>query len=293
LNSSVGVELLNQTKLPEQPPQNFLGEMEDIPEAVRETSQSEATSTAKVKPSLLVGGFVGLGMLTMLILLTGAFWVRSLSQSQVNASATSETAKAATNNQTTPNQATEDADTLLGDFKYAQAPQSELVSITADGYFRLRQAAAQKFLEMQAAARADGVNLVVISAFRTIQAQQNLFFKIKEQRGQVTSKRAEVSAPPGYSEHHTGYAVDIGDGNVPATNLNPNFEKTAAFHWLEKNAPFYSFELSFPPDNPQGINYEPWHWRFVGDQNSLETFYKAKVESQNQVKSNPKSQILK
>jgi D-alanyl-D-alanine carboxypeptidase len=44
---------------------------------------------------------------------------------------------------------------------------------------------------------------------------------------------------------------------------------------LQNNAAQYSFELSFPENNPQGINYEPWHWRFVGDSHSLETFYKA------------------
>ena len=55
-----------------------------------------------------------------------------------------------------------------------------------------------------------------------------------------------------------------------------DFEKTAAFSWLKNNAAKYSFELSFPPDNHQGISYEPWHWRYVGDQESLETFYKAR-----------------
>jgi D-alanyl-D-alanine carboxypeptidase len=44
---------------------------------------------------------------------------------------------------------------------------------------------------------------------------------------------------------------------------------------LQNNAAQYSFELSFPENNPQGISYEPWHWRFVGDSHSLETFYKA------------------
>ena len=59
-------------------------------------------------------------------------------------------------------------------------------------------------------------------------------------------------------------------------DVEPGFENTAAFHWLEANAARYSFELSFPRDNPQGISYEPWHWRFVGDRESLETFYKAR-----------------
>ncbi|MCY7275262.1 MAG: D-alanyl-D-alanine carboxypeptidase family protein, partial [Phormidesmis sp. CAN_BIN44] len=70
--------------------------------------------------------------------------------------------------------------------------------------------------------------------------------------------------------------IDIGDGNVPATNLSPSFDQTAAFNWLKQNAVRFNFEISFPKNNPQGVSYEPWHWRFVGDRQSLETFYKAR-----------------
>jgi D-alanyl-D-alanine carboxypeptidase len=140
---------------------------------------------------------------------------------------------------------------------------------------RLRKAAAKAFIEMQSDARRSGVILMPISAFRSKATQEKLFFEVKKQRNQQTRKRAEVSAPPGYSEHHTGYAIDIGDGRAPATNLSSSFANTAAFRWLQNNAAQYSFELSFPENNPQGINYEPWHWRFVGDSHSLETFYKA------------------
>jgi D-alanyl-D-alanine carboxypeptidase len=90
------------------------------------------------------------------------------------------------------------------------------------------------------------------------------------------AQRAEVSAPSGYSEHHTGYAVDIGDGKAPALNLKIDFENTAAFKWLKANAARFSFEMSFPRNNAQGLSYEPWHWRYVGDRDSLETFYKAR-----------------
>ncbi|BFM38482.1 M15 family metallopeptidase [Synechocystis sp. LKSZ1] len=170
----------------------------------------------------------------------------------------------------------EKIDNILGHLPYAEAPAQELKVIRADGQLRLRRTAAVQFLSMQAAARASGVNLVPLSAFRSIEEQNRLFFTVKQQRNQATRKRAEVSAPPGYSEHHTGYALDIGDGNVPATNLLVTFEKTPAFRWLQANAARYSFELSFAPNNPQGVSYEPWHWRYVGDRQSLETFYKAR-----------------
>jgi D-alanyl-D-alanine carboxypeptidase len=73
--------------------------------------------------------------------------------------------------------------------------------------------------------------------------------------------------------------VDIGDANVPAVNLSQSFEQTAAYRWLEANAARYSFEISFSKDNKQGVSYEPWHWRYVGDSDSLKTFYKARPKS--------------
>jgi zinc D-Ala-D-Ala carboxypeptidase len=166
------------------------------------------------------------------------------------------------------------ADTLLHHFRYAEAPASQLASI--GGGLRLRRPAAQKFQLMLGAAQAAGVNINTISAFRSVSEQQRLFFDVKAERAQAASKRAEVSAPPNYSEHHTGYAVDLGDNATPAANLNESFDQTAAFKWLAANAARYSFELSFRQNNTQGVSYEPWHWRYVGDSDSLETFYKAK-----------------
>ena len=165
---------------------------------------------------------------------------------------------------------------LLGHLPYNVAAESELAPVTADNSLKMRPAAARKFLEMQAAAKADGVNLTLLPAFRDVKTQEQLFFGVKEQRVQNATTRAEVSAPPGYSEHHTGYAVDLGDGQAPATNLELDFAQTPAFRWLQQNALKYSFEMSFPPDNIQGVSYEPWHWRFVGDRDSLETFYKVR-----------------
>ncbi|WP_416289932.1 D-alanyl-D-alanine carboxypeptidase family protein [Nostoc sp. UHCC 0251] len=140
----------------------------------------------------------------------------------------------------------------------------------------MRKSAAQKFEEMVATARSAGVILVPISGFRSVKDQEPLFFGVGAQRNQTPIERAALSAPPGHSEHHTGYAVDIGDGAVPATNLQTNFENTKAYRWLQANAARFSFEMSFPKNNVQGVSYEPWHWRFVGDRNSLEIFYKAK-----------------
>jgi D-alanyl-D-alanine carboxypeptidase len=165
---------------------------------------------------------------------------------------------------------------LLGHLAYEEVATDQLVSLRSHAHILLRPTAAEKFEAMVSAAAQQGIYLVPISGFRTEADQQYLFFEIKAERGQDPMTRAEVSAPPGYSEHHTGYAIDIGDADVPDADLTVAFEDTAAFTWLADNAPRYNFELSFPEDNDQGVQYEPWHWRFVGDPESLETFYQAR-----------------
>ncbi|MGK7878146.1 MAG: D-alanyl-D-alanine carboxypeptidase family protein [Xenococcaceae cyanobacterium] len=245
--------------------------MDDIPEVLRD--KPDTGQPLRDRPGLILGGLLGLGVIAVL---TGAFFSHLTPQSQVASSPTVTSPEPTPSVEFSPKPTPQEADNLLGHLPYEEAPESDLKAVTIDSRIHLRMAAADKFLEMQAAARANGIILTPISGFRSVSEQDYLFFKIKEQRVQETSKRAEVSAPPGYSEHHTGYAIDIGDGRAPATNVSPSFEKTAAFRWLERNAPRYSFELSFPRNNPQGISYEPWHWRFVGDIHSLETFYKAR-----------------
>jgi zinc D-Ala-D-Ala carboxypeptidase len=170
----------------------------------------------------------------------------------------------------------ETSDTLLNHHKYAEAPRSELAAVNDSGDILMRKPAATAFLDMVGAAAADGVSIVPLSGFRTIAEQRQLYFDVKAERGQTAQERAAWSAPPGYSEHHTGYAIDIGDANAPGLNLNPDFETTAASQWMVKNAAKFSFELSFTKGNKQGVSYEPWHWRYVGDQASLETFYKVR-----------------
>ncbi|MFK8184706.1 MAG: D-alanyl-D-alanine carboxypeptidase family protein [Phormidesmis sp.] len=165
-------------------------------------------------------------------------------------------------------------DTLLNHRRYDEAPPEELVALNANSLLKLQPEAQQAVNAMLAKAKAEGVQLGVISAFRTVADQNHLYFDIKAERGQSAKTRAEVSAPPGYSEHHTGYAVDFIDEGRPDTQLSQTFEETLAYQWLDKNAAFFNFELSFPKEASSGVSYEPWHWRFVGNQKSLELFYK-------------------
>lgn len=252
--------------------------VDDIPMAVRE--EAKKTPRTKSKRSLVLWSVGGLGTLALLCLPLVLWQSRSQTSPAQSESTTPANEALATSDR---NQTTEQAggsltsadSRLLGHLPYTEAPASELVPV-GDGSVELRQAAAEKFEEMVAAATAEGVNLVALSGFRSIDEQEGVFFDVKAERGENATTRAEVSAPPGYSEHHTGYAVDLGDTYFPDADLKESFENTPAFQWLQENASHYSFELSFPKDNPQGVSYEPWHWRFVGDRDSLETFYRAR-----------------
>jgi D-alanyl-D-alanine carboxypeptidase len=87
--------------------------------------------------------------------------------------------------------------------------------------------------------------------------------RAKLARGQSLDEILRVSAPPGYSEHHSGRALDVTtDGARP---LELEFEHTAAFQWLERNAGRFGFHMSYPRQNRYGYMYEPWHWCFRGE----------------------------
>ena len=90
-------------------------------------------------------------------------------------------------------------------------------------------------------------------------------------RNQIAAERAKVSAPPGYSEHSTGFAIDIGDAYKRETDFEVEFENTDAFRWLKENAAKYHFKLSFNQNNKY-VDYEPWHWRYEGSIEALKVF---------------------
>ncbi|PZV16679.1 MAG: D-alanyl-D-alanine carboxypeptidase [Leptolyngbya sp.] len=271
-----GVKRLDKVSAPDNSSNVTKHLPDDIPVALRD---SPSVAPATVDRSMLVAGLTTLGAIALAAVILVAVQLQRSQQAQSNSAAiAANSAQSPTppNPTTSPTAASVNADIMLGHFRYPEAPLAELTPIASDGSLKLRKSAAKAYQEMQSAAQQEGVSLVPLSGFRTLTDQDYLFFGKKAERGQVAAERAKVSAPPGYSEHHTGYALDIGDGAVPATNLSPDFENTPAYKWLKANAPFHSFELSFPKNNKQGVSYEPWHWRFVGDRASLETFYKAR-----------------
>ncbi len=125
----------------------------------------------------------------------------------------------------------------------------------------LTAGAARQWQRMQLAAANAGVAMDAISGYRSHDYQLGIFER-KFARGLDLAQILAVNAAPGYSEHHGGEALDIGaPGEAPAEE---HFEDSAAFAWLQANAADFGYTLSYPRDNPHGIVYEPWHWRYRG-----------------------------
>lgn len=121
----------------------------------------------------------------------------------------------------------------------------------------LHAGAARAWMHMRSAALREGVVLEAISGYRSHDYQLGIFER-KRARGLTVDEILAVNAAPGYSEHHSGRALDIAAPDEPPAE--ESFERTPAFAWLRENAGGFGFAMSYPRDNPHGIVYEPWHW---------------------------------
>ncbi|MBC7880957.1 MAG: D-alanyl-D-alanine carboxypeptidase family protein [Anaerolineae bacterium] len=173
-----------------------------------------------------------------------------------------------------------------GHLPYQEASQADVELVGSYGlsqkderYEFLHKEASHAWLHMQFAARDEGVWLIIISGFRTEVRQTKVFLdQLKKKKNEAAAAR--YVAPPGFSEHHTGYTLDLGDGSAPKTDLKTEFERTKAFRWLTKHAQKYGFEMSFGPNQKEtGVAYEPWHWRYIGTSHALAIFDRARKKS--------------
>lgn len=153
-------------------------------------------------------------------------------------------------------------------YHFEDCKEEDLVDTNLENV-RVHKKCKLAFDKMQKDALKDNINLEIISGYRSSKYQIEIFkCKFKDKNNPTKEelrKRLSVSAPSGFSEHHTGLAIDI-------NSVEDDFTGTPEAIWLEKNAPKYGFELSFPKSNKQGLSYEPWHWRYIGDSESKELF---------------------
>jgi len=161
---------------------------------------------------------------------------------------------------------------VLGHLPYNEIPREKLVLIEPN--IEVHVDMRDSLLKMREEAEKDGIYLVFLSGYRSINLQKDIFYTLKSKRNQEAAERARVSAPPGYSEHSTGFAIDIGDATQRETDFETDFENTDAFRWLIKNAAKFHFKLSFNKEIKY-IDYEPWHWRYEGSIEALKVFESA------------------
>jgi D-alanyl-D-alanine carboxypeptidase len=125
--------------------------------------------------------------------------------------------------------------------------------------FQLHSKVIPNFNKMAAAAKHDGIDLWVVSAYRSFQTQAQLKGQYLVTYG---SGANAFSADQGFSEHQLGTTVDFTTKGLGG-GLD-GFESTAAYTWLKDNAHKYGFTLSYSEGNAYYV-FEPWHWRFVGE----------------------------
>ena len=114
---------------------------------------------------------------------------------------------------------------------------------------------------LRCAAGLDGISLIAVSGFRSVGRQQQIIER-KLKNGVSMSAILAVNAAPGYSQHHTGCAIDLTDSDSCEKPLEEDFESKPAFGWLMHHAQDHGFRLEYTRDNPCGFIYEPWHWVF-------------------------------
>lgn len=150
-------------------------------------------------------------------------------------------------------------------YKYADCAECNLVTC---GEKQVHKDCAEAFIKMQNDAKKENIHLEIISGFRSIEYQKTIFpckFKTLPPTEKDFIARLKYSAPAGFSEHHTGLAIDI-------NSLEEDFADTKEYEWLLKHAKDYNFEMSFPKANTQGLGFEPWHWRYIGTEEAQKTF---------------------
>jgi D-alanyl-D-alanine carboxypeptidase len=133
----------------------------------------------------------------------------------------------------------------------------------------LRRSAARAVESLFAAAAAAHLPLASNSAYRPYSDQQRIYASDTANLGKTGADR--LTARPGFSEHQTGLAIDIGTASGRC-DLNACFGRTPEGKWLVQNAWRYGFVLRYPKDQEPvtGIEYEPWHFRYIGKTLALE-----------------------
>ena len=147
----------------------------------------------------------------------------------------------------------------------------ELTLVSIDEYREFDSRAIGKLQDMLNDIWKNGItNIWVQSAYRSVDEQTKIYneqveyYKSQGKTEEEAKKLTErIINKPGYSEHNLGLAVDF-------NYVDSSFENANAFKWLKDNAENYGFVLRYPKEKEDitQVTYEPWHWRYVGEENA-------------------------
>ena len=138
-----------------------------------------------------------------------------------------------------------------------------IVNVNSNGTQYLRSEAASELVKMFAAAHKDGIDLYLVSGYRSYAQQLALYNTYVNTDGKALAD--SYDAIPGACEHQLGLAVDLSDDNRDH-DIDDSFESTAAYQWLLKHSYEYGYILRFLPgkESITGIAYNPWSFRYIG-----------------------------
>lgn len=238
----------------------------------------------KINKKILVGLFFALVLFSFLVF----FFNRKVSapknneQTSINTDVKKDTKQESTNNKSpvntfNKNQYSIDNPTsiwIIVNKKRPLSPQNyvptDLMSapIALSGSYgsenmKTRSATSSDLKAMVSGAKANGINLVLVSGYRSYNTQVSVYGGYVKSSGVTNADK--ISARPGHSEHQTGLALDLGrtDGKC---SLEQCFGSTPEGIWLKNNSYLYGFIVRYPAGKESivGYEYEPWHMRYVG-----------------------------
>jgi len=173
-------------------------------------------------------------------------------------------------------------DYVPSDLTMANVP---FVNGVAETKKQMRADAALALEKMFSAALEEGVELLGVSGYRSYYTQRDIYNRRLQEMGEAHVSR--YNAMPGYSEHQTGLAMDL--GTPGCVDLSTRFADTPAYAWLKQHAHKYGFIIRYTEDGEEetGYAFEPWHVRYLGEEATavyqsgltLESYYQRKLNS--------------
>ncbi|GEM_PF-316994 len=138
----------------------------------------------------------------------------------------------------------------------------EVLNVQSNKRIEVRAEAGKNAEQLFEKAAEDGIYLTAVAGYRSYSFQKQLYANEVSMNGEEYANK--YVAVPGYSEHHTGLAIDL--MSADDVSLTEAFDQTDEFRWLQENMSDYGFILRYPKgkEHITGYNYEPWHIRYVG-----------------------------